>query len=69
MSDMSAKLATAARKYREAPENLKATILEAADSGMKPAQITRAIEHAYTADYVARIVREHKRAKESGNAS
>lgn len=58
---MSAKLAEAARVYREAPDNLKATILEAADEGMRPAAITRAIEHAYTADYVARLVREHKK--------
>jgi len=50
---MSTKLAEAARVYREAPENLKATILEAAEGGMRPAAITRAIEHAYTADYVA----------------
>lgn len=60
---MSAKLAKAARVYREAPENLKTTILKAADEGMKPAAITRAIEHTYTADYVARLVREHKKDK------
>jgi len=59
---MSAKLHEAARIYREAPDNLKATILEAANEGMRPAAITRAIEHAYTADYVARLVREHKNA-------
>lgn len=57
------KLAEAARVYREAPDHLKAAILEAADNGEKPAEITRAIGHAYTADYVARLVREYRRGK------
>ncbi|MDT0302937.1 hypothetical protein [Streptomonospora wellingtoniae] len=69
MSDpMSVKLAEAARTYREAPDNLKATILEAAEQGMKPAAITRAIDHAYTADYVARLIREHRQAKQEADS-
>lgn len=61
-------LAEAARTYREAPEHLKAAILAAADKGDKPAEITRAIEYTYTADYVARLVREHRKAKGGGDA-
>ncbi|KOX10168.1 hypothetical protein [Nocardiopsis sp. NRRL B-16309] len=56
------KLAEAARVYREAPDHLKAAILEAADKGDRPAEITRAIDHTYTADYVARLVRKHRNA-------
>lgn len=61
-------LAEAARTYREAPDHLKAAILAAADRGDRPAEITRAIDHTYTADYVARLVREHKKGKGDGDA-
>lgn len=67
--EMKAKLAHAAHVYRQAPIDLKAAILTAYDGGKSVVEITRAIEHAYTADYVARIVREHRKAKEERTSS
>ena len=53
-------LADAADAYENAPDRLKATILDAARQGMKPAQIARAIGYAYTYEYVAKLIREDK---------
>lgn len=58
-----AALSAAADTYVRAPIQLKEAILEASDGGKSVAEITRAIEHTYTADYVARLVREHKKDK------
>ena len=57
-----AKLAAAAKTYVEAPANLRALVAEAGVAGDKPAEITKAIDHALTYDYVARLVREAKAA-------
>ena len=43
--------------YEQAPARLRAAILAAARKGDKPAEITRAIRHAYTYEYVARLIR------------
>lgn len=66
-SAMKTELEEAATAYEQAPKRLKAAILSAAAAGERPADITRTIRHVYTADYVARLVREAKKA-ESPNA-
>jgi len=53
-----AKLARAAKTYVDAPANLRAAIAEAGIAGEKPADIAKAINHALTYDYVARLVRQ-----------
>lgn len=47
--------AVAALEKRSA--ELRAAILDAARNGERPADIVRAIRHAYTYEYVARLVR------------
>ena len=53
--DTEAELAQAADQFVAAPKNLHAAILKAAADGAKPAEITRAIKHVYSSDYVERI--------------
>ncbi|MFF5261311.1 hypothetical protein ACFY4C_20405 [Actinomadura viridis] len=61
-ADMKTELEQAAKAFEDAPKNLRAAILKAAlDQGEKPATITRTINHVYTADYVARLVREERK--------
>ena len=55
-----AKLFAAARAYLDAPANLRAAIIEAGRNGDKPADIARAIEYAFTYDYVARLIRQDR---------
>jgi hypothetical protein len=55
-------LEVAADTYAAAPTRLQAAILDAARKGSKPADITRAIRHVYTYDYVARLIRQDKSA-------
>lgn len=55
-------LVVAADNYEHAPARLQAAILDAARNGEKPAAITRAIGYVYTYDYVAKLVRNDKRA-------
>jgi hypothetical protein len=63
---METELEEAAATYEEAPKRLKAAILKAAiERGEKPAVITRKIRHVYTADYVARLVREAKKKRQA----
>lgn len=57
-----AMLETAADNYVNGPERLKAAILKSARRGDKPGTIARAIAYAYTYDYVARLVREDRKA-------
>lgn len=61
---MKTELEEAATAYEDAPRRLKAAILKAASQGVRPAEITRTIRHVYTADYVARLVREARKAGE-----
>ena len=56
-----AELEAAASAYEQAPANLKAAIIAAGLKGEKPANITRAIGHVYTYDYVARLVRQARK--------
>jgi hypothetical protein len=64
MADMDdetrAKLAVAAKAYLDAPANLRAAIIEAGRNGDKPADIARAIDYAFTYDYVARLIRQDR---------
>lgn len=64
MADMDAetraKLAAAAQAYRDAPVNLRAAIVEAGRNEVKPADIARAIDYAFTYDYVARLIRQDR---------
>ena len=61
-AEMKTELERAAKAYEEAPKRLKEAILKAAlEKGIQPAKITRAINHVYTADYVARLVREERK--------
>ena len=55
-----AKLAAVARAYLDAPANLRAAIIEAGRNGDKPADIARAIDYAFTYDYVARLIRQDR---------
>lgn len=50
-----AELARLAEAFEAAPKNLREGILRAAAKGAKPAEITRAIKHVYSSDYVERI--------------
>lgn len=59
---MKTELEDAATAYEEAPKRLRAAILKAAAGGERPADITRAIRHVYTSDYVARLIREARKA-------
>ncbi len=53
-------LSDLADAYEQASPRLHAAIINAARAGGKPAEITRAIRHAMTYDYVARIVRKDR---------
>ena len=55
-----AKLAAAAQAYQDAPANLREAIIEAGRNGEKPADIARAIDYAFTYDYVARLIRQDR---------
>ena len=55
-------LQVAADNYEHGPARLQAAILDAARGGEKPAAITRAIGYVYTYDYVAKLVREDRKA-------
>jgi hypothetical protein len=63
--DTRRELADAADAYVQAPAKLRAAIIKAGRAGEKPADITRAINHVMTYDYVARLVREDRAARES----
>ena len=54
------KLAAAARAYLDAPANLRAAIIDAGRKGDRPADIVKAIDYAFTYDYVARLVRQDR---------
>jgi hypothetical protein len=62
-------LEQAADAYERAPVRLRSVILAAARAGEKPAAITRAIRHAYTYEYVARLIREDKAANPEAYAA
>jgi len=69
-AEMKTELERAAKAYEEAPKRLKEAILKAAlEKGIQPAKITRAINHVYTADYVARLVREERKRREEESAA
>lgn len=53
-------LADAAEAYEQAPVRLRAAIVAAARKGERPADITRAIGHAFTYEYVARLIRKDR---------
>jgi len=53
-------LEQAADAVRNGPSLLKVAICKAADEGERAADITRAIGHVWTYDYVARVIREHR---------
>jgi hypothetical protein len=59
-AELRTKLEAAAKAYVDAPGNLRKAILEAASEGEKPADIARAIEYAFTYDYVARLIRQDR---------
>lgn len=55
-------LEAAADAYEKAPVRLRRVILDAARNGDRPAEITRAIRFLYTYDYVARLIRQDRKA-------
>ena len=54
------KLAAAAKAYLEAPANLRTAIIESGRNGDRPADIVKAIDYAFTYDYVARLIRQDR---------
>ena len=58
--DTARELKEAAEAVRSGPSLLKVAICKAADEGERAADITRAIDHVWTYDYVARVIREHR---------
>ena len=58
--DTRRELKEAAEAVRSGPSLLKVAICKAADEGERAADITRAIDHVWTYDYVARVIREHR---------
>lgn len=59
---MEVELAEAAKEFIDAPKKFQAVILKAAAKGENANQITRAIGHAYSPDYVRRLIREARAA-------
>jgi hypothetical protein len=55
-------LVVAADNYEHGPARLQAAILAAARKGEKPAVIHRSINYVYTYDYVAKLVRQDRKA-------
>jgi hypothetical protein len=66
--DVRAALTEAADAVEHGPARLHAAIRLAADRGERPAAIVKAIGHVYTYDYVARLVREHRRRSPAGES-
>lgn len=60
--EMETTLAEAAKAFIEAPKRFQAVILEAAASGENANRIAKAIGHAYSPDYVRRLIREAREA-------
>jgi hypothetical protein len=60
--EMETKLAEAAKAFIEAPKRFQAVILQAAADGGNANQIAKAIGHAYSPDYVRRLIREAREA-------
>jgi hypothetical protein len=56
-------LAELADHVEHGPARLKARILAAAANGGRPSEITKAIGHVYTYDYVATLTREVRKAR------
>jgi hypothetical protein len=54
------RLGQAAAAYKAAPRTLRDEIFASADKGDRAADIVKAIDYAYTYDYVARLVRERR---------
>jgi hypothetical protein len=59
---MKTKLAEAAKEFTEAPSRFQSVILEAAAAGDNANDITLAIGHAYSPDYVRYLIREARKA-------
>lgn len=59
---METELAEAAKEFIDAPKKFQAVILKAAAKGENANKITMAIGHAYSPDYVRRIIREARAA-------
>ena len=59
---METELAQAAREFLDAPRKFQEVIFKAAQAGANANQITKAIGHAYSPDYVRRLIREAKEA-------
>lgn len=59
---METELAEAAKEFLDAPRKFQTVILKAAAQGENANRITRAIGHAYSPDYVRRIIREAREA-------
>jgi hypothetical protein len=71
--DTARELASAAEAYdravaalERASADLRAAILDSAREGGRPADIVRAIRHAYTYEYVARLIRKDRSDAEPG---
>lgn len=58
-------LESAADQVENGPARLRAAIVKAGIGGEKPAVITRTIGHVWTYDYVAKLVRDARKAAES----
>lgn len=59
---METELAEAAREFLDAPRKFHEVIFRAAAKGENANQITKAIGHAYSPDYVRRLIREARKA-------
>jgi hypothetical protein len=62
--DTRRELTEAAAAYVQAPVRLREAIVNAGRAGERPADIVKAIGHAMTYDYVARLVREDRAQRE-----
>ena len=58
--DTARELADAADAYEAAPVRLRRAIIDTARKGEKAADITRAIRHVYTYEYVGRLIRKDR---------
>lgn len=64
--EVKTRLKTAGEVYNQAPIELRDAILEAADDGETSTEIAKAINFAYSPDYVRKLIRQHRDPRPGG---
>jgi hypothetical protein len=58
-------LAALGEAYKQTPAKLREAVIEAGRRGERPAAIQRAIGYVWTYDYVAKLIRDDRKASKS----